>query len=296
MLVTKHGWHTQSAAMGVVNHEGDRQVLGIGQFSQASDIPVRTLRFYHERGLLVPAAVDRESGYRYYDDRNLDVARVIVALRGLEFSLDDVAEILSGARDDADVLAHLERQKQSLTERLRHYQDVVRQIDQVIQSEREAREVEDMHAKTYEIEERDVEPQLVAGVRMKGRYCDCGRGFATLYRKLGRYAAGKPLCLYYDGEYREDDADFEPCIPIRQRVEADGITLHDLPGGRCVTLIHQGPYNELGRSYARILQYVEDHGYNTRLPSREVYIKGPGMIFKGNPKKYLTEIQLPLAE
>jgi effector-binding domain-containing protein len=30
----------------------------------------------------------------------------------------------------------------------------------------------------------------------------------------------------------------------------------------------------------------------TLLPSREVYLKGPGIIFRGNPKKYLTEIQI----
>ena len=28
------------------------------------------------------------------------------------------------------------------------------------------------------------------------------------------------------------------------------------------------------------------------MPTREVYLKGPGMIFKGNPNKYLTEIQI----
>ena len=39
---------------------------------------------------------------------------------------------------------------------------------------------------------------------------------------------------------------------------------------------------------------IKTHGYDTRLPTREVYIKGPGMIFKGNPKKYLTEIQIPI--
>jgi effector-binding domain-containing protein len=166
----------------------------------------------------------------------------------------------------------------------------------VIVAEREAREVERMRAKTYEIEEKELEPLLVAGVRMKGRYCECGRGFAMLCRRLGRYAAGKPLCLYYDGEYREEDANFEPCIPVRKRVEADGIEFHDLPGGRCVSLIHQGPYDEIGRSYSRVLQYVADRGYQVRLPTREVYLKGPGMIFKGNPKKYLTEIQLPLGD
>ena len=32
------------------------------------------------------------------------------------------------------------------------------------------------------------------------------------------------------------------------------------------------------------------------LPTREVYVKGPGLIFKGNPKNYLMEIQLPFKD
>jgi DNA-binding transcriptional MerR regulator len=85
-------------------------MFSIGEFSTASGIPVRTLRFYHEKGVLVPAAVDVETGYRAYDQRSLEIARVIVALRGLEFSLDDIREILAGAADDADILDHLQRQ------------------------------------------------------------------------------------------------------------------------------------------------------------------------------------------
>lgn len=40
--------------------------------------------------------------------------------------------------------------------------------------------------------------------------------------------------------------------------------------------------------------YVKEKGYRVALPTREVYLKGPGMILKGNPKKYLTEIQMLL--
>jgi effector-binding domain-containing protein len=149
-----------------------------------------------------------------------------------------------------------------------------------------------MSAQSLEIQERELESLLVAGIRMQGRYSDCGKGFAMLGRRLGRNFAGPPLCLYYDDEYREDDAHFEPCMPIRREVQIEGIDVRRLPGGRCVWLIHRGPYEELGRSYARILAYAKEHGYKVKLPTREVYLKGPGMIFRGNPKKYLTEIQL----
>jgi DNA-binding transcriptional MerR regulator len=268
-------------------------MYSIGEFSTISGIPVRTLRFYHEKSILVPAAVDVETGYRSYDDRNLDVARVIVALRSLDFALDDIRDILAGATDDADITVHLERQRLSLADRTQHYRDMLQQIDGIIQQQREAREAQ-MAASTTEIQEREVEPVLVGGIRMTGYYADCGKGFATLGKRLSRYIAGKPLCLFYDGEYREGDANFEPCMPLKKAVEADGIAVRELPAARCITLVHHGPYDELRNSYARLMKYVKQHGYIISLPTREVYLKGPGMIFRGNPKKYLTEIQLPI--
>jgi DNA-binding transcriptional MerR regulator/effector-binding domain-containing protein len=266
----------------------------IGEFSTISGIPVRTLRFYHEEGLLVPAAVDVETGYRSYDERNLELANVIVELRKLEFSLDDIREILAGTSDDADLLAHLQRQRASISGRLQHFRDVVKKLDHMIRQQREAQELQKMAANTYKVEERDVEPMLVAGLRMQGRYSDIGQGFGTLYKRIGRYAAGKPMCLYYDGEYREKDANFEPCVPMRKFVEANGISIRELPAAHLLTLVHRGPYEELSRSYARIMKHAKEHGYEVMLPTREVYLKGPGMIFRGNPKKYLTELQLPV--
>jgi DNA-binding transcriptional MerR regulator len=269
-------------------------MFSIGEFSTISGIPVRTLRFYHEKGVLVPAAVDTETGYRAYDQRSLEIAQVIVALRGLEFSLDDIREILAGAADDADILDHLQRQRTSLAGRLLHYHDMVRRIDDIIHEQREAREAQKMTTSTFAIEERDLAPILVAGVPMKGRYSEMGPVFGTLCKRLGRHIAGKPMCLYYDGEYRDEDANFEPCVPVRKRVEADGISVRELPTARCVTLVHRGPYEELRRSYGRLMTYVKERGHEVILPTREVYLKGPGMIFRGNPKKYLTEIQLPI--
>lgn len=151
-----------------------------------------------------------------------------------------------------------------------------------------------MSTSEHEIEERDVAPIIVAGTRMRGRYGDIGKAFGSLFKRLGRNIAGKPMCLYYDGQYREDDADFEPCVPVRRIVDAEGISSRELPAARCVTLVHQGPYEELCRSYSRAMKYAQDHGYTIKPPTREIYLKGPGMIFRGNPKKYLTEIQLPI--
>jgi DNA-binding transcriptional MerR regulator/effector-binding domain-containing protein len=265
-------------------------VFTIGEFSKITGLTVKTLRFYHEKGLLVPALVDDQTGYRYYDFRQIDKARVITQLRGLEFSLEQIGDILKSCEDEADILDFLERQRTALEERMRQYRGVVGSLDTIIRGEREARLA--MKNATFEVEEKTVETLLVAGVRMKGRYSDCGKGFSKIGKALGRHISGKPLLLHYDAEYKEDDADFEACMPVRKGKTVDGISVRELPGGRCAALVHKGPYNELGRSYARIIAYMKEKGYEIVQPTREVYIKGPGMIFKGNPKNYLTEIQM----
>ena len=98
--------------------------------------------------------------------------------------------------------------------------------------------------------------------------------------------------VYFDGEYKEEGADYETCLPVRKGKDVEGISVRELTGGTCVSLIHKGPYDTLTESYKKLYAYINEKGYKTKLPSREVYLKGPGMIFKGNPKNYLTEIQI----
>ncbi len=270
-------------------------MYSIGDFSRMSRLSVKTLRFYHEKGLLIPAAVDEQTGYRYYSDDNLLVARLIVALRDMEFSLSDIATILADREHDVDLVEHLERQKKTLVERLTHYRDLVKKIDEVIRMERQSQEIDQMFT-ALEVQERTTEPILIAGLRMKGKYHECGDGFSKIAKEVGRYICGKPMLLCYDDEYREEDADFEPCFPIRKEVSVSGLDVRRLPNCRCVTLVHQGPYDTLNRSYSVALGHARQQGYELAVPSREVYLRGPGMLWKGNPKKYLTEIQLPIAE
>jgi DNA-binding transcriptional MerR regulator len=265
-------------------------MYSIGEFSRITSLTVKTLRFYHDKGLLVPAYVDDQTGYRYYDVRQIDRARMITLLRSLEFTLEQIAEMLAQAEDEADLVDFLEQQRTRLAEKMRQYKGVLVSLEQIINTEKEARKT--MKNSTFKVEEKTVAPLLMAGVRMQGRYCDCGKGFATIGKNLGRYISGPAFLLHYDAEYHEDDANFEACMPISKAKEVPGVAVRELPGGRCVSLLHQGPYPELGRSYAKIMAYIKEKGYEIIMPTREIYVKGPGMIFKGNPKKYLTEIQM----
>jgi len=273
----------------------DPQLFSIGEFSQICGLSVKTLRFYHEKGLLKPAHVDAGTDYRYYDAACLDRARIIARLRELQFSLDDIARILTECSDESDLLGALRRQQRAITERMRADRKVAKALEDMIIQEAEAAHLAD--SGRFTIEEKSLESMIIAGLRMKGRYEECGRGFSTVARMMGRHLSGRPLCLYYDGEYREEDADFETCFPLRREEPSrDAVCVRTLPRQRCLSLVHQGPYPQLGRSYRKLLVEAKRRGLAIQLPTREVYLKGPGVIFKGNPKRYLTEIQLPLVE
>ena len=266
-------------------------MYSIGEFSRIVSMPVKTIRYYHEQGLLVPARIDPGSGYRMFDEHNVETARAIKALRELRFSIRDIAMIIEKHDDDADVVTFLKSRREEILGELEQLSNAKQAIDSIIQSEERARQM--AHESHYEVEMKDVPSMLVAGIRMQGKYSDCGKAFKQLGRTVGRYINGKAMMLCYDTEYKEDDADFEPCMAIRQpKKDIDGVSIRELPAGRYATLLHKGPYDSLGNSYAKLLKYLRDNGHEHQLPSREVYIKGPGMIFKGNPKKYLTEIQM----
>ena len=194
---------------------------------------------------------------------------------------------------DSDLLPQLEQKLRHVKDQIGRYTEISRSIRSVIEFERDTAMKENG---AFDIEESELDTILIAGHRMRGRYEEVGKGLGLVCKKMGRHVNGKPMTLYYDDEYKDEDADFEPCVPVRKGKDTDGISVRELKGGRCVTLVHQGPYETLRESYKRLFAYVREKGYTIRRPTREVYRKGPGLIFKGNPKNYLTEIQLPIED
>lgn len=265
----------------------------IGQFSKATGLTIKAIRLYHEMKLLVPSQVDPDSGYRYFDQANVGKARAIALLREMQFSLDEIAELLDGYDDEAAIIGFLERKRADIARRVADMQSAAASIDQIIVREKAA------HALAADrrcvIEEKQVAAQLVASIRWRGRYSDAGTVYPRLGRAAGLAISGKPVGLYYDMEYLDDGADIEACMPVRRALRADGVDCRQLDGGRFVTLLHCGPYDQLHRSYARLFDYLRRRQLPASAPIRELYHKGPGMIFRGNPMRYLTEIQFCIA-
>src|SRR5688572_7769781 len=98
----------------------------VGRVAEFAGVTVRTLHHYDEIGLLSPSDRSR-TGYRRYDDLDLQRLQQIMYYRELGFSLEEIATILDDPH--ADARAHLRRQHELLSERITKLQKMVYAIE-----------------------------------------------------------------------------------------------------------------------------------------------------------------------
>lgn len=91
----------------------EKVLYKIGMFAAMNRVTVKTLRFYEEQGLLMPAYINEENGYRYYTLGQMEQVHQISALKQAGFTLDDIAKINAGSDEESLII----RKKSELMER-----------------------------------------------------------------------------------------------------------------------------------------------------------------------------------
>jgi MerR family copper efflux transcriptional regulator len=69
-------------------------MLQIGQVAEAVGLSLRTLRYYDEMGVVVPSGRSA-GGFRLYTDADIDRIRVVKRMKPLDFSLDEMRDVLA---------------------------------------------------------------------------------------------------------------------------------------------------------------------------------------------------------
>jgi DNA-binding transcriptional MerR regulator len=88
--------------------EDDGPMLSIGELARRTGLPVRTIRFWSDAGVLPPVA-RTGGGRRLYDAAGVARLELVVTLRELGLGLADVRRVLDGQASIAEVAAvHLE--------------------------------------------------------------------------------------------------------------------------------------------------------------------------------------------
>lgn len=201
-----------------------------------AQVPIATLRYYDQVGLLKPVSVDRSSGYRYYSFNQLPRLNRILALKGMGFSLDNIADLLKEELSVEQMRGMLRMRQVQLNQQLAELQGQLREVEnRVHQIEREDQKPH------YDVILKQTEPQLVASVRaILPTHGAVSELFHEVYCSLGEHVGaalgpnpgqnGQSLVLWYDTEYKETDFDGAAAFFLRCPAPESGqMRVHELP-------------------------------------------------------------------
>ena len=266
----------------------------IGEFSKINRITTKTLRHYDKIGLLKPKLTDKFTGYRYYSSEQLLILHKILSLKQMGFSLINIKILIE---NDENITTALELRKRQIEENIKQEKLKLSQVDGFINSLKKG------ELSMYSVVLKELPEVKVASYRKVIDSYDelfnmAPNVVGPEMRRVGCVCAKPEYCfnIYHDGEYRERNIDTEMCQAIVELKEDTDIlkfkVIEKVDTAAC--LLHKGPYNTLGESYANIFKWIEENNYKVIDNPRESYIDG--IWNKDDESEWLTEIQVPVVK
>ena len=260
--------------------------LTIGEFAQLTRLSVRTLRRYHESGLLEPTSVDPYSGYRYYAADQIPAAQVIHRLRQLDVPLADVAKVL--AAEDAGERADL------VSEHLRRLEAELDRTRAAVVSLRQLLRPE---GGELLVELRSTPARTVAGVEGVADRADVLSWYDDAMAELDAAVAGLPPLGPAGGHYAnelftEGRGTMLVYRPVTDPPARGRVRPVDLPLAELAVVAHSGPHDDIDVTYGRLGAWVVAHALAVNGPVQETYLVGPRE--DPDPSAWRTEIGWPV--
>lgn len=245
--------------------------LSIGDFARATNLSVKTLRFYHESGLLEPDEIDASSGYRRYGTDQIPTAQVIRRFRELDMGLDDIRAVLStpdiAARNDL------------IAEHLRRVEHDLERTNAIVASLRDLIAHPDAHAP---IEHRSFEATSAAAISSVIDVQDAATwhqgALAELHATLaaqGIIPSGVAGGIFSNELFTDERGEATVFVPCRTPVHPVGRVIpYVVPSVELAVTLHTGQPTGLDRAYGALAAYVTRHALAVDGPIREYYVVG----------------------
>jgi DNA-binding transcriptional MerR regulator/effector-binding domain-containing protein len=233
-------------------------LISIGDFASASRLSQKALRLYGENGLLPPAWVDPDNGYRYYRLDQLHTATLIALLRRAGLSL---AEIRSFLREPS--LEQLDAYERQVADEFAERRRVLRYVKRILKEE-----------PMYDVLTKQVDTQAYVSRTKHVLVPELEPFIVNSFRELGRDAGGEPGFVLYHGPVNaEEDGPVEVCVPSPdgdKRLSAGEIAFTEISGEQC-------QFPQILGAYEAVYRWVKENEREASGPAREIYLRGPGV-------------------
>ena len=279
----------------------------IGQISKLCNIPIKTLRFYDEEGVLQPEMRDVENNYRYYSEKQLLQIIFIKELKILGLSLDDIKK--SVLQKNLPLFSQKLEEKSAEIEA--NIQKLQFQLQQTMENRARVKNGMDL-LKTYHniehvIEENDIHievnqfPESTVIYTNYRSKCNVNELFLerqaelqTIRDKYQLYSCGPLMAVFHDhytSQFFSDATCFELCLPIIG--DSKGCpSIKQFGNFLCASTIYIGGYRNMLVVYLALVEWIERNGYRIAGPAVEQYLIDP--IIAESEEEYVTRILFPV--
>jgi DNA-binding transcriptional MerR regulator len=266
-----------------------RAILTIGDFSRATLLTIKTLRHYHDTGLLEAAEVDPHTGYRRYLTSQIPQAQLIKRFRELRMPLNEVRQLLAspdGSTRNTIMAAHLRRLENDL-ERTRS-------------AVSELRCLLGPPTGPVTISHRRIAPMLGAaiGERVDAKHAVAwlSGALAELHSTLAtqsRQAVAPPGGVFSDELFAKGRGAATIYIPCDGPIESIGrVRPYHSPEVEVATIVHSGSHRNIDLAYGALATHVARYELAADGPLREHYMVGP--LDTSDESAWRTEIGWPI--
>ena len=268
-------------------------LLTIGEFSRMTHLSVKALRHYHDMGVLAPAAIDQFTGYRSYDATQVVPAQVIRRLRDLGMPLDSIRSVLTAPdletrnREIAAHLARMERQLEQTQASVAGLRALL--AGPVVRPAVEYRKIPAVTALAV--------AQAVSAADLATWGSDALGALADALAKTGVAAAG-PFGALFPGDFFElERGEITAFVPVGPPPAGFGpldgeVRLLEIPAVEAAIAVHEGPLDDIDRTYGALGTVVAERAIGVDGPIREYYLIGYPET--EDESKHRTEVAWPV--
>lgn len=252
-------------------------MIRIGTFAHLSQVSVVTLRHYDDLGLLEPAAVDPETGYRYYSVSQLPRLNRILSLKDLGFSLSQIRDVLGEGVSAEELYGMLRLKRAEVEGRLAEEQERLARLEARLRQIEQENTMPD-----YEVVLKTVAPTLVASRRVTIPTNDqvpdhlnpaFDEAFGYL-REQGVEPSGPHFALWHTSADTLADEDAEALVPLDRALPGtERVKVYELPQVQVAAVVHHGDFSTFTQTHVALLRWTEENGYRVAGPFREIYLE-----------------------
>lgn len=267
----------------------------ISEMARFFNISSQTLRYYDKIGLYRPSFVNKENGYRYYEYEQFFALSLIIQLKKLNFTLDDIQKYIK-IKEVGYSEEILKKEQKAIEEKLAELQKLKVKNQMLLNKIQLSRDVGEQENVELRREPARTTYRIPINFEIKNLYQYIKLMYDSYLRELPDAAAEhhevvlqirkgnlqqKKFKIYNSIGFFIDQNDIKP-----------GFETYVIPAGDYVTGYHMGAYDTIHHTYEKLYEYIEGHSYQIVGDSLEFAIISVALTQV--KEDFITEIQIPI--